>query len=77
MRHAADDVVGVDLARARQPCGLQISSRSASRVLAEAPHALGLVGHHQGLLPMRVLGGDAGGAMAGVAVCAWMQPRRT
>ena len=30
--------------------------------------AVGLVGHHQRLLPQRVLGGDAGGALAGVAV---------
>jgi glutathione S-transferase len=68
-------------------CGGVMSPRGASRPAActssfsacsvcwwKLEHTLGLVGHHQRLLAQRVLRGHAGGAGAGVAGWAWMQP---
>lgn len=64
---AVDDMGGADLAGMVQAGGLYQLAQGFQGQLVEAEHALGLVGHDQGLLALRVLGRDAGGAVAGVA----------
>ena len=64
----AHDVVGGDIARVLQAGGLHQLLQRVQGLLVKVVHPLGLVGHHQRLLAQRVLGGDAGGALAGVAV---------
>jgi hypothetical protein len=61
--HTAHDVAGGDLARVLQARHLHQLLQRVQGLLVEVEDACGLVGHHQRLLPDRVLRGDAGRAM--------------
>ena len=63
----AHDVVRRDVARVLQPGGLQQFAQGLQRFRMKVVDALGFVAHHQRVLADRVLRGDAGGAVAGVA----------
>ena len=64
---APHDVVCRNVARVQQPGRLHQLLEGVQRHAVKVEHALRFVGHHQRLLAQRVLRGDAGGAMPGVA----------
>ena len=65
---ATHDVRGTDLIGVFERRRLHQLFEWLERVLVEAIHALGLVGHHQRTLAQRVLRGDTGRTSAGVAL---------
>src|SRR3546814_2128691 len=67
LRDAAQDVLGPQLAWMLQPSRAQQVAQRLDGVLVELEHARGLVPGVELAPALRVLGGDAGGAMVGVA----------
>lgn len=64
---AHHQVLRRDVTRFLKACGTHQVSQGVQCVGMKVIHPLGFVGHHQGKLAHRVLGGHAGGAVVGVA----------
>ena len=64
---AHHQVLRRDVARLLQTCGAHQVGQGVQCVGMKVIHPFGFVGHHQGALAHRVLGGHAGGAVVGVA----------